>query len=115
MLKTTYKFVRILFYSLLVLIGVTFCVSNRAHVDLTFYPFPYSISLPMYIVAIVLFVSGALAAWTIIRFATFRERMQHKRTTKRMQALENEISALRSEQLMRQPAAPVAVQITAVK
>lgn len=114
MIKTAYKIVRILFYALLVLIGVTFAVSNRAHVDITFYPFPYSLSVPMYIVAVILFGSGAFAAWGIIRVSTFKERMLHKRTIKRMQALENEISALRSEQLMQQ-SVPAKAQITAVK
>lgn len=114
MLKTTFKIFRVLFYALLVLVGVTFAVSNRAHVDLTFYPFPYSLSVPMYIVAVILFTAGAFAAWAIIRVSTFKERMLHKRTIKRMQALENEISALRSEQLMHQPV-PSKAQITAVK
>lgn len=106
MFKTTFKIIRILFYALLVLIGVTFAVSNRAHVDLTFYPFPYSVSVPMYIIAVTLFIAGALAAWAIIRVSTFKERMLHKRTLKRMQALENEISALRSEQLLQQSVPP---------
>ncbi len=114
MLKTTYKIIRILFYALLVLIGVTFAVSNRDRVGLTFYPFPYSVSVPMYIIAVTLFIAGALAAWAIIRVSTFKERMLHKRTVRRMQALENEISALRSEQLLQQPA-PAKAQITAVK
>ena len=115
MIKTAYKIVRFLLFALLVIIGVTFAVSNRMLVDLTFFPFPYSLSVPMYIIAITLFAVGALVAWVVIRFATFKERLLHKRTVKRMQALENEISALRSEQLLRQQQAPAAPQISISK
>lgn len=115
MFKTAFKILRFSLFALLVLIGVTFAVSNRAQVDLTFYPFPYSLSVPMYIVAVTLFVFGLITAWLIIRFAMLKERMGHKRTVKRMQALENEISALRSEQLLRQQQAPVAPQLSVHK
>jgi uncharacterized integral membrane protein len=101
-LRTSVKILRLSFYSLLVIAGVVFAASNHARVDLTFWPLPYSLSVPMFMVAIVLFAMGALTAWVILRYATFKERLQHRKTTKRMQALENEIAALRSEQMARE-------------
>lgn len=115
MIKTTYKIARVTAYALLVLLGVTFAVSNRARVDLTFFPLPYSLSVPMFVVAIVLFAAGALTAWLIIRFTMMKERSLHRKTTKRMQALENEIAALRSEQLARQQATQAAKPLALVK
>lgn len=102
MIRTTFKFLRFSFYALLVLLGVTFAVSNRTTVELTFFPLPYSLSVPMFIVAIVLFSAGVATAWAIMRVSAMRERSLHRKTIKRMQALENEIAALRSEQLLRQ-------------
>lgn len=115
MFKTTFKIIRYTLYALLVLTGVTFAVSNRAPVDLTFYPLPYALSVPMYLVAVSLFAAGALTVWFITRVGLFSERRLHKKTTKRMQALENEIAALRSEQLLRQEQPHNAMQITAIK
>lgn len=102
MFRTLLKFLRYGAYASLVVLGVTFAVSNRASVDLTFFPLPYSLSVPMFIVAIVLFTAGVFTAWLILRFSMMKERMQNRKNLKRMQALENEISALRSEQLARQ-------------
>lgn len=114
MLRTSVKIVRFMSYALLVIIGVTFAVSNRARVDLTFYPLPYSLSVPLFLVAIILFSGGALTAWLIIRIGMVKERLHHRKTVKRMQALENEIALLRSEQLARQTA-PAAKPLALVK
>lgn len=103
MFRTLLKFLRYGAYALLVVLGVTFAVSNRASVELTFFPLiSYSLSVPMFIVAIVLFTAGVFTAWLILHFSMLKERMQNRKNIKRMQALENEISALRSEQLARQ-------------
>ena len=98
-MRTIIRVARILLFSLWVLLGVTFAVSNRQAVSLTFFPLPYEINVPLFLVAIFLFAAGALTAWVLVRFSMVRERMAHRKALKRMQALESEISQLRADQL----------------
>lgn len=109
MLRSIAKLLRITISAVLIVAGVTFAVSNRTPVELTFFPLPYSLSVPMFVVAIVLFSAGALTAWLICRISGMKERMLHRKTTKRMLALENEIAALRSEKLVTPITPPVAL------
>jgi uncharacterized integral membrane protein len=88
----------------LVIAGVTLAVQNRGSIDLNFYPLPYVITMPLFLFAIIMLVTGILLGWVVTHFKTFHIRRAHKAAGKRVAALENELTALRSEQLIR-PAA----------
>jgi uncharacterized integral membrane protein len=91
----------VIFYGLIILIGVTFAVCNRERIDLTLYPLPYIFSLPIYLFTIVIFMLGLLLGWMIARVATLKGSFRSKENSKRMHALENELTALRTEQMMK--------------
>lgn len=95
------KTVKFTLYALIVFIGVVFAVSNRNPVDLTFYPLPYILSMPLFLFAIIILVLGLLIGWYIARIGFMGQKRTHKATAKRVAALENEINTLRTEQLIR--------------
>ena len=85
------------------LLLIPFAVSNRATVSLGLWPLPFSVDLPLYLLALLLllagFVLGAAAAWIGGR----RVRRELRRRRRRVEALERELKAARS-QLDNQPA-----------
>lgn len=107
MIRTTVKILKICFYSAVVLIGVTFAVSNRGKVDLTFYPLPYVLSLPMFLFAILVFSIGVVFGWLLAGLKGSMHRRAHRKVSKRVEALENEITAMRVDQI----APPTAVAL----
>ena len=92
------KFIRIVFYALLILVGVTIAVGNHSEVKLTLFPFPYEIVMPVFIFAMVFFILGLLLGWLLTRIKTLKIARNHKTQTQRVGALENELIAMRSEQ-----------------
>jgi lipopolysaccharide assembly protein A len=76
---------------------IPFAVSNRATVSLGMWPLPFLIDLPLYLLVLLLlfagFVVGAATAWTAGR----RVRRELRRRRRRVEALEGELKAARSE------------------
>ena len=76
---------------------IAFAVSNRATVSLELWPLPFLIDLPLYLLVLLLllagFVTGAATAWTAGR----RVRRELRRRRRRVEALEGELNAARSE------------------
>jgi uncharacterized integral membrane protein len=103
MLRTTAKIIKICFYGAVILAGVTFAVSNRGKVDLTFYPLPYVLSMPLFLFSILIFSAGIFCGWFLSGIKSLGRRSEHKKAAKRVAALENELGTLRSEQAI-QPA-----------
>lgn len=99
------KILSFCFYAILIILGVTFAVSNRSRIDLNF--FPFVLSVPLFLFAIVVFALGSLLGWSIARVGHFGKHRAHKEANKRIAALENELAAHRSEQLLRKPTAPL--------
>ncbi len=99
MLRTIGKILKFCFYAALVALAVTFAVSNRTHIDLIFFPLPYVVSMPIFLFAIVVFTLGILLGWSVARVAGMKRGREHRQVSKRVAALENEIGALRSEQM----------------
>ena len=101
MLRTTTRILRVLFYAAVILLGVTFAVSNRGKVDLTFYPFPYIVSLPLFLFTIAVFAVGLFIGWMLAGIRSGHYRRAEKKANKRVVALENELGTLRTEPVMR--------------
>ena len=84
-------------YWALILIAVVllipFAVSNRAPVSLGFWPLPFLVALPLYLLVLSLlllgFVIGAAAAWLAGRHT----RRELRRRRRRVEALERELLA----------------------
>ena len=100
------KLIKFVFYMLLILIGVIFAVGNRTKISLTFFPFPYTLELPLFLFSIVIFAAGVLLGWMVTRVGGFKRSRAHKDASRRVVALENELGAIRTEQLIRQDALP---------
>ncbi len=75
---------------------IPFAVSNRAPVSLGFWPLPFLVDLPLYLLVLLLllvgFVIGAAVAWVAGR----RTRRESRRRRRRVEALERELVATRS-------------------
>ncbi len=98
MLKRTLK---VLLYLLLIVTGVVFAVSNRGKVDVTLFPLPYAISLPLFVLAVASAFIGMLVGWFLTRIKMFRIIKAAKDAQEHAMALQGEIAAMRSEKLIR--------------
>jgi len=76
---------------------IPFAVSNREPVSLRFWPLPFLLDLPLYLLVLFLllagFVTGAAATWIAGR----RLRRELRRRRRRVEALERELVAARSQ------------------
>jgi putative membrane protein len=76
---------------------IPFAVSNRTPVSLGLWPLPFLIDLPLYLLVLLLllagFVAGTVTTWTAGRKA----RRELRRRRRRVEALEGELKAARSE------------------
>ena len=95
------RIAKIFLYGLLVLIGVVFSVSNRARSELTLFPLPYAVTVPIFLFAIAVLLLGLLLGWALARLKIARTVRHDKATAARVVALENELKALRSEKRIR--------------
>jgi uncharacterized integral membrane protein len=80
-----------------VVLLIPFAVSNRAPVSLGFWPLPFLVDLPLYLLVLSLlligFVIGVAAGWLAGR----RMRRELRRRRRRVEALERELLAARSQ------------------
>ena len=80
-----------------VVLLIPFAVSNREPVSLGFWPLPFLVDLPLYLLVLMLllvgFVVGAAAAWLAGR----RTRRELRRRRRRVEGLERELAAARSQ------------------
>ena len=76
---------------------IPFALSNREHVSLGLWPLPFLVDLPLYLLVVLLllagFVIGAAATWIAGR----RTRRELRRRRRRVEALERELVASRSQ------------------
>jgi lipopolysaccharide assembly protein A len=77
-------------------LGGTFAISNRDVVSLAFWPVPFVVTLPLYLLVFAAllagFVAGAIAVWVGGR----RRRRQLRSSRRRIGALESELATARS-------------------
>jgi uncharacterized integral membrane protein len=92
--------VRILYRAVVLVIAIfliLFAVSNRETVSVEFWPLPFLVEVPLYLLCFLSLVIGALigvtAAWT----AGHRNRRMLKTRRRRIEALERELTATQSQ------------------
>jgi uncharacterized integral membrane protein len=90
-MKAVYWAVTLVFAVLL----IPFALSNREPISLAFWPLPFLVDLPLYLLVLLLlfagFVSGAAVTWTAAR----RVRRELRRRRRRVETLERELAAAR--------------------
>ncbi|MBV8938749.1 MAG: DUF1049 domain-containing protein [Alphaproteobacteria bacterium] len=80
--------------------AVIFAVNNRGFVTLSIDPFPYTLSAPLYLIALMMFAAGIIIGGSAQIARRLRARSALAAAQARIKALENELTGLRLE---RQP------------
>lgn len=98
---------RVLGRALLLVIAVlliVFAVSNREVVSLAFWPFPFLVEAPLYLLFFVTLLIGGLIGSATAWLAGGRNRRDLRRQRRRIEALERELTATQSQ--LADPAGP---------
>lgn len=92
---------KIIIFVLLGLLVAAFISSNTDTTNLSLFPLPYEITLPLFVVALSMLFLGLLLGGFIVYLGqlkkTFLLKRDIRKSKKNMQAMENEIRALRLE------------------
>lgn len=91
------KFIKFLCIIIISIVFIVFCVFNREVITVSLLPFPYTINLPIFILALLSMAIGIIIASFILNIKLFRVKHLVKNTKQRMEAVENENKILRSE------------------
>lgn len=86
-----------LFLLALTLVIAGFSVVNRHLVTIGFYPLPFEIELPVYLLILLTFFAGFSAAWFLARLKVWRKSGQLSREKRRSGALEEEVARLKHQ------------------
>lgn len=76
---------------------IIFAVSNRNAVTVSLFPLPYELQIPLFLLALVAFAGGVIAAWLSVSLKLSRIKHLSHRAQKKIVALENQIKATRIE------------------
>lgn len=77
---------------------VLFAVVNRQFIEISFFPFPYSLEMPQFLFAILCFGLGAIAGSLGISLKLSHSKRLLKSEHRQVMALKNEIGAMHAEQ-----------------
>lgn len=75
-----------------------FAMVNREVVTIDLTPFPYTLEIRLFLFAAGLVLIGVLLGWVVASFECRRRYLVQKDTKRRLQALEEEVRALRQHQ-----------------
>ena len=84
-----------LLFLLFVLIGVLVAVSNAQRVDLTLWPLPYTVGMPLYLLVVALLLLGVLAGLGLGWWAGRHHRRRARESSNDAARLEREVARLR--------------------
>jgi uncharacterized integral membrane protein len=93
----TKRFLKTVLLAFIAISFVTFAVVNRDTVQLSLFPLPYMMAMPLFLFAMLTFIAGAVVGWLCARLHLGNLRGKFKAEHKRVMALENEISVLHNE------------------
>jgi putative membrane protein len=100
------RYVKYSFFLIFTVAFVLFAVANRAPVELSFFPLPYMVAMPLFLFTMLCIASGVVLAGIALGLRTSKARGQYKAEHKRVMALENELEGMRAEkQLLAAPEA----------
>ena len=82
--------------ALLAIVLVIFAVSNRAVVEVTFWPLPATLEAPLYLVVVLTLLVGFLGGEIVAWIGGRRWRREARARGRRLEALERELAATQS-------------------
>lgn len=87
------------FWAALVITAILllFAVVNRELVDISLFPLPYSLTLPLFLMAIICFGAGLMVGGLIMSVKLGRAKRHFRQEHQRVAALENEVKSLHTE------------------
>ncbi len=91
------RFLKIVILVICTALFATFSVSNRETVALSFFPLPYDIELPKFLLVLLAVLFGALLASLFTGLTLFRNMLERFRNRRKIAALKNEVEGLRIE------------------
>ena len=83
---------------------IPFALSNREPVSLGLWPLPFFVDLPLYLLVLLLLVAGFVIGASTTRIGGRRKRRELRRGRRRVEVLERELTAARSQ--LGHPAGP---------
>ncbi len=98
------RFIKLFFVTVISAIFIILCVANREIVPLSLFPFPYDVKLPVFLLALMSMAAGVIATSIMFNLKFIKMNSMLKKSQKRLEAVENENKALRSEQEYMRPA-----------
>lgn len=91
------KIIRLLCSIFIALLVISFAVSNRGTVTLTLLPFPWQITLPLYLFGLLTLLLGFLWGASHSLAERFTKHLQLREDKKQIEALRGEVISLRAE------------------
>ena len=92
------RFFKLLLFIVVTVVFLDFAIVNRAAVDVSLFPFPYSAQLPAFLLALICFALGALYGWLMVGVKLMRSKYMLRSEHNRVMALQNEVQTLHAEQ-----------------
>lgn len=91
------RLLKLLFLIIISAAFAAFAVSNRHDAAVNLFPFPYSLDMPIFLLALLCVAAGAAVAW-LVMLASYVQRSRELRAARqRIMALENEIGGMKTE------------------
>lgn len=91
------KFAKFIIITLLSVVAVTFSLSNRSHVLISFFPLSFTIELPLFLVMFISFLAGIILGGTSSLMNNLKLRRANKSARKQAVKLEKELDTLKSK------------------
>ena len=93
----------------LIIVAVLFALSNRGMVDLTLWPLPYVLGLPVFLLAMLPFVFGFLAGGFVVWAAAADTRRRARQAERAVVVQQRELEELRGRAESAAPASQTAL------
>jgi len=101
------KFLSRALFLLFLLIGVLIAVSNTQRTELTLWPIPHTVILPLYLLVVALLLLGVLAGLGLGWWAARHHRRRSRDRRREVERLEREVEELRAALAAAKPPSPV--------
>lgn len=93
-----FRLFKFLLVAAITLIFMAFAVANRETAHLSLFPLPYTVDMPLFLLAVACLTLGVCLATLVMLADTLRHRREAFRLRRRVMALENEIAGMKMEQ-----------------
>lgn len=98
MFSSLFRLIRLTLLTLILLAVIVFTVSNNSDVTLSLFPLPFEISLPTYLFFLLTLLLGYVAGMLSSGLKTYHFKREAKKEHRKVEALEQEVSALRAKE-----------------